>query len=96
MESAEPTRVEKLTKREEVDLDIANKMHSLRDDAGSKPFGFSHGYLILGSRSKTIVGNFLFYVLSFGIIFAILFRIREPRQRERLAFFWPSIFSECG
>lgn len=76
MESAEPTRVAKLSKWKRNRLDIVNKFQSIKEDSTASAFGFSHGNLILGSPWASIVANFFFYVLMLfsGVMVLALFK----------------------
>lgn len=86
MEWREPVEAETLSKREQHRLDIVNKFHSIREDPGSRAFGFSHGNLILKSIWLSIIGNFLFYGLVISSGFVIVGLFKKPSHGASIAF----------
>lgn len=71
MEKA-PEEVKTLKKWEQNDLDLINKHNSIRSDPESRSFGFSHGKLVLRSKSLTIFGNSVLSGLAIVVSLEIL------------------------
>lgn len=86
META-PEEVKKLKKWEQKDLDLINKFNSVRNDSESRSFGFSHGNLILKSRSLTIFGNFLLYGLVTSSFFVLVSLFKRTTRHPSFHFF---------
>lgn len=86
MEWREPVEAETLSWTERVNRDVINKLRSLSNDPESRSFGFSHGYLVVKSRSLTVVGNFLFFGLIYSSLIVILTSLIGPAHGPSIHF----------
>lgn len=87
MEWREPEVVEKIRAQERVDRDVIKKLYSIKNDPQLRGFGFSHGFLVLKSRSSTILGTFFFYALIWSSFIAIVSLVKGPSSRRPMHFF---------
>lgn len=86
MEQAESVEVKKLSRTKQINLDVFNKMHSIRSDPESRAFGFSHGYLVLKSKPLTILGNFLYFGIYASLVYVILSFFMGPTRGPYIHF----------
>ena len=71
MDESESGELKRPSKRQRYESEVLSKMRMMRNDPNSRPFSFSHGYILFRSKPLTVIVQSFLAALVVGIVLGI-------------------------